>query len=153
MEPEKRREYKRCFQFVPGPELPTTCEQEIEIDPSEDFALMALRISSSESARIEDFRMILYNSALEVEMEKGRKLQIPLMDLPSAPPPVPTQGIALEHFSAEETVKLRIIFDPERPTAKRVSALVEITIHLLGWDRPKPKPRRRRPARRKRATQ
>lgn len=157
MQPEKKREYYASFQFVAGPEIPRESKQHVEIDACEDFALTALSIRAADTARLEDFRLLLYNSALELENHEGKvEAQCPLIHLPTtpqpAPQPVPGEGIPLAHFGAGETVQVRILFEPPRPTGNRVSAPIEITIGLLGLDKPKKKKKPKKQTARKKKT-
>jgi len=155
MNPENRRDYDARFRFAAGPEIPASSDQHIEIDPCEDFALMALTIRASDATLIEDFRTVLYNCGLEVENQEGKmEIQTPLTALTSTSPALPTEGMPLIHFAAGETVQLRIVYDPDRPSGKRVSAPLEITIGLHGMDRKKKKKKpKKQTARKKRAAE
>lgn len=156
MQCETKREYKASFQFVAGAEICPVSKQDVQMGDDEDFALMGLSIRPCETARVEDFRTLLYNCELEIVNERGKvEVQVPLMDLPSTPVPSPAEGMPLVHFWASETVELRILFDPVRPTAKRLSGPVEIAIVMAGIDKhkAKPKPTGKATARKKRATQ
>lgn len=155
MQCENKREYTASFEFAAGAEICPVSKQDVEIDGSEDFALMGLSIRPSETARIEDFRTLLYNCELEVVSERGKvEVRVPLMDLPSTPVPSPAEGMPLVHFRATEKVEVRILFDPVRPTEKRLSGSVEIAILMTGLDKHKAKPKpRKATARKKRTTQ
>jgi len=154
MQCEPKREYKASFQFVAGADICPVSRQDVQISDEEDFALMGLSIRPSETASVADFRTLLYNCELEIVNERGKvEVSVALMDLPSTPVPSPAEGMPLVHFWASETVELRILFDPTRPTAKRLVGPVEITILMAGRNKHKAKEKAtKKAARKKRAT-